>query len=260
MSVIISKRRWLALSLVAAVAQADIIPTAVHVRGVAELAPQMQLAAERYMTQNHGASVVVVRGGSVFAMKSLLHGSTDIAMVLGPAPVAIRRDLQTMSPPPHQWVIGHHMLMPVVSARNPVQEIRLEHLQAIFAGQLTDWRQLGGAPGPIQALVESPEHGLGLAWKEAMVGEHGHLGRRTRLVSATDKLQILRQTPGGITFALAGQNTPEVRELRVVGAFSGRPGAPTAMPSASLSVWTSGNPTPATQDFLRAMSAVQVTP
>lgn len=260
MSVIISKRRWLALSLVSAVAQADIIPTAVHVRGVAELAPQMQLAAERYMTQNHGASVVVVRGGSVFAMKSLLHGSTDIAMVLGPVPVVIRRDLQAMSPPPRQWVIGHHMLAAVVPVSNPVQEIRLEHLQAIFAGQLTDWSQLGGAPGRIQALVESPEYGLGLAWKEAMVGEQGHLARHARLVSPQEKLQVLRQTPGGITFAHASQITPEVRELRVVGAFSGRPGAPIAMPSASLSVWTTGNPTPATQDFLRTMAAVQVTP
>ena len=45
------------------------------------------------MTLHRRASVVIVRGGSVFALKSLLHESADVAMVYGPPPLVMREAL-----------------------------------------------------------------------------------------------------------------------------------------------------------------------
>ena len=80
--------------LAMAYAQADAASVAIHVRAAAELVPRLQAAAERYMTLHRRASVVIVRGGSVFALKSLLHESADVAMVYGPPPLVMREALR----------------------------------------------------------------------------------------------------------------------------------------------------------------------
>lgn len=57
-------------------------------------------------------------------------------------------------------VIALDALVPVVSPENPVQQISLPDLAAIFAGQIDNWKTLGGADAPIS--LHLPERGTGL--------------------------------------------------------------------------------------------------
>ena len=94
-----------------------------HVRAAAELAPRLQAAAERYMTLHRRASVVIVRGGSVFGLKSLLHESADVAMVYGPPPLVMREALRERRNSLDSVLIEQLPLTPVVHPGNPLREI-----------------------------------------------------------------------------------------------------------------------------------------
>lgn len=239
----------LTLCLASACAHADLTPTTIHVRGAAELAPRLQAAAERYMMHDRQASVVIVRGGSVFAVKSLLHGSADVAMVYGPPPLVMREAIRMRGNRLSQTLIDRIPLTPVVHPGNPLREIRLDHLRAIFAGDIHDWGVLGGPPGPIVALVEAPDYGMGLAWKEAMVGEQGRLARTARLVTAEDKAGQLARTPGAISFVTPWQLGPGLKPLHIVDdAADGM-----RRPSAALSAWTLTGSAPAVRVFVRQL-------
>ena len=159
--------------------------------------------------------MTVVRGNNLFAMKSLLQGSADIAMVQGNIPGDIRQEIQARQLKLRHVVIDYQRMTPVVHPSNPLNSIRLDHLQAVFAGSIDNWRMLGGHAGPIVLLVESPAQGLGQAWKEAMVGESGRLARHARMVSPQDKLALLADHIHGISFVLHDQLSPAVKALQV---------------------------------------------
>lgn len=222
-----------------------------HVRGAAELAPRLQAAAERYMTLHRRASVVIVRGGSVFALKSLLHESADVAMVYGPPPLVMREALRERRNSLDSVLIEQLPLTPVVHPGNPLREIRLDHLRAIFAGDIQDWRVLGGPAGPMTPLVETPTYGVGLAWKEAMVGERGRLARSARLITAEDKAKEVARTPGAISFAAPWQLSPGLKPLRIVADTTGQ----ARLPSAALSAWIWRDSPPAVHAFVKTLRA-----
>lgn len=228
---------------------------AVQARGAAVLLPVMQQTAEHYMQHTPGATVTVVRGNNVFAMKSLLQGSADIAMVQGNIPGDIRQEIQTRQLKLRQVVIDYQRMTPVVHPDNPLHSIRLDHLQAVFAGSIDNWQMLGGRAGPIVLLVESPSQGLGQAWKEAMVGESGRLARHARMVSTEEKHALLAENINSISFMLHDQLSPAVKALRItqIGArHSASPPAhdPLRMP---LSVWINAQASPTVQDVVQRL-------
>lgn len=57
-------------------------------------------------------------------------------------------------------VLALDALVPVVAPDNPLRQIDLETLARVFAGEITDWADLGGAPGPIALHLTQPRTGL----------------------------------------------------------------------------------------------------
>ncbi len=92
--------------------------------------------------------------GSDEAFADLLAEESDIAMSLREVSEdeVIRGDeagLGTFSSPGQNRVIALDALVPVVSPRNPVQEITLDDLVGIYSGKIANWQQLGGIDAPI---------------------------------------------------------------------------------------------------------------
>ncbi|MCL2110895.1 MAG: substrate-binding domain-containing protein [Clostridiales bacterium] len=55
--------------------------------------------------------------------------------------------------------IGRDGLVFLVNKSNPVDNLTTEQLQDIYTGKITDWRQVGGDPGPIAAFQRNQESG-----------------------------------------------------------------------------------------------------
>lgn len=179
-----------------------------------KLAPRLQAAAERYMTLHRRASVVIVRGGSVFfALKSLLHESADVAMVYGPPPLVMREALRERRNSLDSVLIEQLPLTPVVPSGQSAARNSAGPSARHFCGRHPDWQVLGGPAGPMTPLVETPTYGVGLAWKEAMVGERGRLARSARLITAEDKAKEVARTPPAISFAAPWQLSPGLKPL-----------------------------------------------
>lgn len=58
-------------------------------------------------------------------------------------------------------VLALDALVPVVAPDNPVRRIGMGDLLGVLAGEITDWSQLGGSPGPIALHLPEAQHGLG---------------------------------------------------------------------------------------------------
>lgn len=116
-------------------------------------------------------------------------------------------------------VIGYDVMGVFVHASNPVRNLSVEQLRAIFSGREKNWKAFGGPDMPITVYSEKLSGGRATvrAFKELVLGKEAY-GKLIELDDAVDCIADVAKEPGGITasslsFAVAG-----VQVLHVNGA------------------------------------------
>jgi len=111
-------------------------------------------------------TIMIAAHGSSTAFDGLATGGADIGMSSRPAkPEEVDRlkALGDLLGPASEHVVGLDGLAVIVHKSNPISTIGKDQLTAIFAGQVTDWSQLGaaarGKTGPIALLARDNKSG-----------------------------------------------------------------------------------------------------
>ncbi len=158
-----------------------------------------------------GTDVKVSYDGTNAALKSLLDGKTDLAAVGRPLTAEEKAKGFVVIPQ------NRHKIAIVVGSDNPFTgNLTFEQFAKIFRGEITDWSQVGGSPGPIQ-LIDRPETSdTRQAFQSYSVFQQAPFVAATNAVKlsedSTDAL-IKKLGTRGISYAIADQvtNTPGVR-------------------------------------------------
>jgi phosphate transport system substrate-binding protein len=101
--------------------------------------------AEEFMKRNPGLTVQVTGGGSGVGIAALINGTTDIAEASRPmkdtekASVKEKRGKETLELP-----VAVDGLAVFVHEQNPVNELTLAQLKAIYTGAVKNWKAVGG--------------------------------------------------------------------------------------------------------------------
>lgn len=120
--------------------------------GSTSVQPLAEMLAEAY-TQERGVKVSIQGGGSTAGVQAVLNGVVALGAVsrrLTPAEQA--QGLQ-------ESTIALDVLTVVVHADNPVKGLSLAQLRDLFSGAVTDWRQVGGRPGPVHLVTREAGSG-----------------------------------------------------------------------------------------------------
>lgn len=116
--------------------------------------------AENYMRSHPRIIIQVNGGGSGAGIAALLNGTTDICQSSRPIKEeereAFRRKYQRDVV---EIKVALDAIGVYVNEANPAHELSLPQLRDIYMGRITDWREVGGAPGPI--IVYSRENNSG---------------------------------------------------------------------------------------------------
>jgi phosphate transport system substrate-binding protein len=132
----------------------------ITVKGSDTLVILGQRWAEEYMKKNPGATVQVTGGGSGVGIAALINGTTDIAESSRPmkdvekASVKDKRGKEVLELP-----VAVDGLAVYVHEQNPVSELSLAQLKAIYTGAVKNWSQVGGRDEKI--LLYSRENSSG---------------------------------------------------------------------------------------------------
>lgn len=132
----------------------------ITVKGSDTLVILGQRWAEEYMKRNPGSTVQVTGGGSGVGIAALINGTTDIAESSRPmreaeiASVKDKRGKATLELP-----VAVDGLAVYVHEQNPVSELSLAQLKAIYTGAVKNWSQVGGKDEKI--LLYSRENSSG---------------------------------------------------------------------------------------------------
>jgi len=226
-----------------------------------------QAWAEAYATVNPAVSIEVSGGGSGTGIAALINGTVDIAncsRMMEPAETQKAR--QASGRDPEEFIVGHDALAIYVHKDNPLNEITIEQLAAIFAegGTLEKWSQLGlttppGGNDTIIRVSRQSNSGTYHYFREAILGK-GHdfkLGSRD-LHGSKDVVELIGKTPSAIGYSGMGYATPAVKMLKVARKAGETAYAPTVENALNqtypiarpLILYTLGDPSPAARQYL----------
>jgi phosphate transport system substrate-binding protein len=184
---------------------------------------------------NPSVSVEVSGGGSATGIAALIEGTVGIAncsRAVDPQEVALAK--KNTGKEPHEVRVGYDALAVYVHKTNPLDEVTLEQLAAIYGegGTVTKWSQLGvrmadGADEIIRVSRQS-NSGTYAYFREAILGK-GHdfkLGSRD-MHGSKDVVELVSKTPQAIGYSGMGYAMPEVKMLRVAKTSGAQAYAPT---------------------------------
>jgi phosphate transport system substrate-binding protein len=194
---------------------------AIQIKGSDTMVNLGQAWAEAFMHANPKVSVAVTGGGSGTGIAALLSNTCDIAELsreLKPEEIEMAKQKGFE---PKQITVALDGLAVVVHPANPLSQLTLDQLAAIFSGSVSNWKDVGGNDLPIVVLSREVNSGTHVYFKEHVLRR----GRKDSQVEFTANALMLpssqaiadevAQNPGAIGYFGMGYISAKEKALAV---------------------------------------------
>ena len=184
--------------------------------------------AETYMAAHPGTVVQVTGGGSGTGIAALINGTTDIAQSSREMKEEEKKQVQDkFGAAPTEVVVARDGLAVYVHASNPVSDLSMGQLKEVYTGKITNWSQLGGAPGPITVYGRENNSGTYVFFKEHVLADEDFAAAVQTLPGTAAVVNAVAQDPRGIGYGGAAY-AQGVKEVPI----KADPAGPAVAPSA----------------------------
>ncbi|MFT3914389.1 MAG: phosphate ABC transporter substrate-binding protein [Anaeromyxobacteraceae bacterium] len=172
--------------------------------------------AEAYMKVKPGARVQVTGGGSGVGIAALVNGTTDVANASRPLKDAEKKQVQgKYGVPAVETPVAKDGVAFYVHASNPVQTLTIAQLKGIYAGDIKNWKEVGGKDAPIGLYSRENSSGTYAYVKDEVLGKGVDFAANAQTLPGTAAVvNAVAKAPDGIGYGGAAY-AKGVRELRV---------------------------------------------
>jgi phosphate transport system substrate-binding protein len=169
---------------------------ALEVIGSTSIEPFAEMLAQEYEKAHPERYVNVQGGGSTAGIQAAINGIADIGMC--------SRALKAEETGFKDFVIARDGLAIVVHPSNPVGNLTRTEIQKIFAGDVVNWKQLGGDDRPIRIITREEGSGTREAFMKLVMGK-ARVSRKALTQESNGAVkELVRNDPGGIGYMSLG--------------------------------------------------------
>ncbi len=173
----------------------------VTIKGSDTMVILAQRWAEVYAKNHRDINIQVTGGGSGTGIAALLNRTTDIANESR----ALRAEemaafLKKFKVRPHVYKICFDAVCIYVNTKNPVAQLSLHQLEAIFTGKITNWKALGGPDAPISLYGRDSSSGTYDIFKEKVLSKHDFAVSVKTLPGTAIVAEAVKNDPNGIGY------------------------------------------------------------
>jgi len=190
--------------------------------------------AEHYMRLKPDVRLSVTGGGSGTGIAAMINGTVDIANASRRMKSEEVSAAEDNGITPIEFVVARDAIAVVVHPSNPVQHLTLAQISAIYTGDISNWRGVGGEDRPIVLLSRESNSGTYVYFLENVI-RHGDaqspllFSPDTLLMPSSEGISAeIRHNPNAIGYDGLGYVTPDQKTLGI--AIAG--GGPYVLPSA----------------------------
>ncbi len=162
-----------------------------QIAGSTTVLPIGEECARIFMEEHHGSRIDVSGGGSSHGIRAVAAGTVDMGCIsrdLKPSEMKIYPDLM-----PH--AIARDGIAIITHPENPVSGLTLAQVQGIYAGTITNWKEVGGTDSSITVVSREKGSGTRECFEQAVMVPIS--------VEVTDRA-IIQDSNGKIRATIAG--------------------------------------------------------
>ena len=165
---------------------------------------------EAFMNNNSGASFTYNPTGSGSGIKAVLEGRCDIGL----SSRALKDEEKAEGLV--ETVLAYDGIAMVVNPENPVSDLSLEQIAAIYTGEITNWKEVGGNNAEIVLIGREAGSGTRDGF-ETITGTAEACEYRQELTSTGDVIATVASNPDAIGYASLAALKDTVKALSVSG-------------------------------------------
>jgi len=222
------------------------------IQGSTTVLPIAQKAAEDFMKDNSGVEISVRGGGSGVGIAALVDGAVDIGDASRPIKTKEIIAAKQKGINPVGNVVAKDGIAVVVNPLNPIKEISIDKLQAIYAGEIKKWSELGGSSDPIVVVSRDSSSGTFEVFNELVLKGSKLRDDAIMTVSNREVAETIKNTKGAIGYIGLAFLSSSVKPLDVEGV---KPSNATVVSGAyklarPLFMYTNGEPSGLAKQFI----------
>jgi phosphate transport system substrate-binding protein len=139
------------------------------IKGSTTVLPIAQKVAEAYMKENPKVSISLSGGGSGNGIKAIIDGTTDIAdssrFIKGKeVKLAMEKGVY-----PVPFRVAYDCIVPVVHPSNPIKDISMDQLKAMYKGEVKNWKDVGGIDKKVVVISRDTSSGTYEVWNKKVM-------------------------------------------------------------------------------------------
>jgi len=198
--------------------------SSIRIIGSNTVTPLSAVWSEEFMKTHPDVSIAVSGPGSGVGIAALINGTTDICQASRKIKQTEIDQAEANGVEPYEIQVATDALSVVVHPSNPVSELTIVQLSAIYTGEITNWNEVGGNDAEIVAIARDTNSGTHVFFKEHVVQMQGlptedksleYGGGVLMLPSTEEGVSQVAGNPNAIFYPGLGYVTEEVKPLAI---------------------------------------------
>jgi len=187
------------------------------IKGSTTVLPITQKVAEAYMKEFPNVNISISGGGSGNGIKAIIDGTTDIANSSRFIKDSEVKQAIDNGAYPVPFSVAYDCIVPVVHPSNPVNDLTLDQLQAIYMGKVKNWKEVGGDDHPVVVISRDTSSGTYEVWEEKVLKKERVFPGALLQASSGAVVQGVANNKNGIGYIGIGYLTDTVKAVSVNG-------------------------------------------
>jgi phosphate transport system substrate-binding protein len=181
----------------------------ITVAGSTSVEPFAELLAEEYMSLHPEYHIYVQGGGSTAGIEAALTRAANIGMS--------SRNLIGGETKLYAVTIARDAIAIIVNPKNPIEDLPLDRIRSIFAGETKNWKELGGLLHPIVLVTREEGSGTRESFQKFLM-EKEEINLEALVQDSNGAVrQVVSSDPFAIGYISLGLVNQQVKALRISG-------------------------------------------
>jgi phosphate transport system substrate-binding protein len=228
----------------------------VTISGSATVLPLVHSIVEKYYMENKEIGISIKGGGSGTGIAELIDQSSNVAMSSREIKPQEIESAKAKGITQKEYVIAYDGITVIVHPANPVDSLTLDQLQKIYAGEIVNWKEVGGKDAAIAVISRDSASGTQEYFKEAVMKDKDFRSDMITQSATGAVIQEISQNEKAIAFIGTASQSGSIKNIGIN--VDGETVYPThenilsgKYPiSRALYLYTQDNPSQAVQDFI----------
>jgi phosphate transport system substrate-binding protein len=181
----------------------------------AKLVPML---AEEYKARNSGVTFEIAAEGSTTGIAAIVDGTAQIGMSSRRAKATEMSAGTAKGVSLKPTIVAFDGIGVIVNAGNPLSTLTKRQVEQIFAGDITDWSQVGGTAGPISVYTRNTSSGTYADFKELAMKKRDYASSSQKMAGNEQIASEVAKNVNGIGYVgLAYLSDPGIKTVSIEG-------------------------------------------